>query len=197
MINNNYDIDEIEMPVLENLDGSDFKEEPVPVENKEFVIPERTIPQEPAVPRDITVSEGGWQERQEKFFAANYNEEKLRNLEHGEKIVKAICVFMIATSVISIFLSFGGPSIVTNGTRIWLIRKFYNGGFLPWLALTVMNILTAIGFFTIISKVEFLAKFGFVSNANLIQLVYALFGVGYLVVAFLMIFDKRIRTYCT
>lgn len=208
MDNNNYDMDEIElpvlesldgseMPVLESLDGSDFKEEPVPVEHKEFVIPERTVPQEPVAARNISTSEGGRQERQESFFAANYNEEELLNREHGEKMVKAICIFMVATSVISIFLSFGGPSIVTNGTRIWLIRKFYNGGFLPWLALTIMNVLTAIGFFTIISKVEFLAKFGFVSNANLIQLVYAVFGIGYLVVAFLMVFDKRIRTYCT
>ncbi len=207
-MNNNYDMDEIEMPVLEsldgsempvleNLDGSDFGEEPIPIEHKEFVIPERTVPQEHVAPKPVTTSEGGRRERQESFFAANYNEEKMRNLEQGEKMVKAICVFMVVSSVLSIFLSFGGPSIVTNGTRIWLIRKFYNGGFLPWLALTVMNALTAIGFFTIISRVELLAKFGFVSNANLLQFVYAVFGIGYLLVAFLMIFDKRIRTYCT
>lgn len=196
-MNNDYDMDEIEMPVLESLDGSDFKDEPIPVEHKEFVIPERTVPQTPVAPKPITTSEGGRMERQESFFAANYNEEKLRNLEQGEKMVKAICIFMIATSIISIFLSFGGPSIVTNGTRIWLIRKFYNGGFLPWLALTIMNVLTAVGFFTIISKIELLAKFGLVSNYNLIQFVYAVFGIGYLLVAFLMIFDKRIRTYCT
>lgn len=196
-MNNNYDMDEIEMPVLESLDGSELKEEPVPAEYKEFVIPEKTVPQEPVAPKPITTSEGGRRERQESFFAANYNEEEICNREQGEKLVKAICIFMVASSVLSMFLSFGGPSIVTNGTRIWLIHKFYKGGFLPWLALTIMNVLTAIGFFTIISKVELLAKFGFVSNPGLLQFVYAVFGIGYLLVAFLMVFDKRIKTYCT
>lgn len=196
-MNNNYDMDEIEMPVLESLDGSALKEEPVPAEYKEFVIPEKTVPQEPVAPKNVTTNMGGYEARQESFFAANYNEEELLNRESGERIVKAICIFMVASSVLSMFLSFGGPSIVTNGTRIWLIHKFYKGGFLPWLALTIMNVLTAIGFFTIISKVELLAKFGFVSNPELLQFVYAVFGIGYLLVAFLMVFDKRIKSYCT
>ncbi|MBR4095706.1 MAG: hypothetical protein IKK42_00200 [Oscillospiraceae bacterium] len=196
-MNNNYDMDEIEMPVLESLDGSELKEEPVSAEYKEFVIPEKTVPQEPAAPKNVTTSMGGYETRHESFFAANYNEEQLLNRESGEKMVKAICIFMFASSLVSIFLSLGAPSIVTNSLRIWLIHKFYKGGFLPWLALTIMNVLTAIGFFAIISKVELLAKFGIVSNPGLLQFVYAVFGIGYLLVAFLMAFDKRIRTYCT
>ena len=196
-MNNNYDMDDIEMPVLESLDGSNLKEEPIPPEHKEFVIPEKTVPQEPAAPRNITTSAVGYETRQEKFFAANYNEEELLDREHGEKMVKAICIFMFASSFVSIFLSLGAPSIVTNSLRIWLIHKFYKGGFLPWLAMTIMNVLTAIGFFTIISKVELLAKFGIVSNPGFLQFVYAVFGIGYLLAAFLMVFDKRIKAYCT
>lgn len=193
--NFDYDMDEIEMPVLESLDGSDFSDEKPSVEHQDFVAPRREAPVQTEV-RNLTTNEG-WQERQEKFYAANYDQEKLHNLEYGEKIVKALCVFMYVTSFISIFLSLGAPSVVTNGLRVWMIHKFYNGGFLPWLGLTIMNFITGAGFFTLASKVEWLSKFGYVPNPGLLQFVYVIFGIGYILAACLMAFDKRIRTYCT
>ena len=193
--NFDYDMDEIEIPVLESLDGSDFSDEKPSVEHRDFVAPRREAPVQTEV-RNLTTTEG-WQERQEKFYAANYDQEKLHNLEHGEKIVKALCVFMYVTSFISIFLSLGAPSVVTNGLRVWVIHKFYNGGFLPWLGLTIMNFITGAGFFTLASKVEWLSKFGYVPNPGLLQFVYVIFGIGYILAACLMAFDKRIRTYCT
>ena len=186
---NNYDMDEIEIPVLESLDGSETEsikpaeKVSVPQYSQNFYEP------------DFSQQNYSTQSRQ-SFFDAAYNDEKRHNLESGAKIVKILSILMVVSLVISVLINFSFRTFTSAAVRLIIVKRFYDGSFRARIFLGVTNILAMLAYFFLASKLDMFAVYGYSSTSiGILQFIYVLFGLIEGVFAYFILLDKRVRTY--